>query len=505
MGPPPCGGGKHQTSLSFRCDLFELQWGRLHAEAERSAPPLTSTSCSRLQWGRLHAEAESERRRALRAMEQVCFNGAASMRRRKGAMSEIVQELSRRLQWGRLHAEAERPNLPRTATHCHIRFNGAASMRRRKDRPTLLAHPREHRFNGAASMRRRKDRPTLLAHPREHRFNGAASMRRRKERPLGSFSDHDFTLQWGRLHAEAESPQERRTHFPARSLQWGRLHAEAERPPPWSTRYPPSRELQWGRLHAEAESCGSLSWPDPNSALQWGRLHAEAESHLVRGEGEDRAGASMGPPPCGGGKLPRVRSRARQPAASMGPPPCGGGKPWDRVLRGPFTGTLQWGRLHAEAESVNAAARAAVYALASMGPPPCGGGKIPSDSRTAWTPIGFNGAASMRRRKGGRRRRALEVHVPASMGPPPCGGGKTAAKRGFFAVYELQWGRLHAEAERAHRRVEHPGVLQASMGPPPCGGGKPTSTEAPGDRQSASMGPPPCGGGKGMVAGRYRR
>ena len=55
-------------------------------------------------------------------------------------------------------------------------------------------------------------------------------MRRRKGHGCGAISTITRLLQWGRLHAEAES---RLTNViklsGAGPLQWGRLHAEAER------------------------------------------------------------------------------------------------------------------------------------------------------------------------------------------------------------------------------------------------------------------------------------
>ena len=61
----------------------ELQWGRLHAEAESCHAFAREPASRPLQWGRLHAEAESRGIACCAARLPARFNGAASMRRRK--------------------------------------------------------------------------------------------------------------------------------------------------------------------------------------------------------------------------------------------------------------------------------------------------------------------------------------------------------------------------------------------------------------------------------------
>ena len=108
MGPHPCGCGGATESASLLQQIIGLQWGRIHADAE----------------GRNPYEAPSQ--------NHSCFNGAASMRMRRG----------------RLQAEGH----VRTAS-----FNGAASMRMRRVCSTTCRRCRfPRRFNGAASMRMRR-------------------------------------------------------------------------------------------------------------------------------------------------------------------------------------------------------------------------------------------------------------------------------------------------------------------------------------------------------------
>src|SRR5690606_26961095 len=107
-------------------------------------------------------------------------------------------------------------------------FNGAASMRMRRGAVTIDAtYLPLVRFNGAASMRMRRviesgkldvivhvlqwgrihaDAEGNCAFPsgaHTRSFNGAASMRMRRDY-VSSFGYDLFELQWGRIHADAE-------------------------------------------------------------------------------------------------------------------------------------------------------------------------------------------------------------------------------------------------------------------------------------------------------------
>ncbi len=218
--------------------------------------------------------------------------------------------------------------------------------------PTEGSTSMTSRFNGAASMRRRKVDCRLRDAAVTSSFNGAASMRRRKGLTFERIERLGLELQWGRLHAEAESPN---TLMPLAALSprfngaasmrrrkgsWSRARGRSIRSFNGAAsmrrrkviqrvaylNQPPDL-LQWGRLHAEAESVGWERNPRQITPLQWGRLHAEAERRGADADYRARGHASMGPPPCGGGKPAHVSNQV------------------------PSTLVLQWGRLHAEAES----------------------------------------------------------------------------------------------------------------------------------------------------------
>src|SRR5690606_15788231 len=84
------------------------------------------------------------------------------------------------------------------------------------------------------------------------------------------------------------------------SLQWGRLPKEAETYPMLANWAFDLSMLQWGRLPKEAETSDHEKALVLNATLQWGRLPKEAETRPRRRHAL-RQGASMGPPPEGGG------------------------------------------------------------------------------------------------------------------------------------------------------------------------------------------------------------
>ena len=89
--------------------------------------------------------------------------------------------------------------------------------------------------------------------------------------------------------------------------------------------------------------------------------------------------------------------------------------------------------------------------LASMGPRPNGRGKAPACCEFQ-CPLGVNGAAAKRPRKG-HRSRAPASGRPASMGPRPNGRGKYMAACLTAAVVVRQWGRGQTAAESAILRA----------------------------------------------------
>ena len=248
------------------------------------------------------------------------------MRRRKGSRCRSYRSSRSSLQWGRLHAEAERDprrapprrdhrasmgpppcgggktRLTTPVLRASLSFNGAASMRRRKAQGRRQEGRVYRGFNGAASMRRRKAGRDTGRRAAPARFNGAASMRRRKVPSAPTMLSRHSRLQWGRLHAEAERPWACSTGTRRTSRFNGAASMRRRKGQKLIRTWAADAELQWGRLHAEAERIPEAPTAD--------RVHR----------------ASMGPPPCGGGKELDGDLAPGRPHASMGPPPCGGGK-----------------------------------------------------------------------------------------------------------------------------------------------------------------------------------
>ena len=144
-----------------------------------------------------------------------------------------------------------------------------------------------------------------------------------------------------------------------------------------------------------------------NQRLQWGRIHADAEGKQAFTMPEGFLAASMGPHPCGCGGAFGLAVKNLLREASMGPHPCGcGGSEkasdtqkacqslqWGRIhadAEGGVaqaacragTGSLQWGRIHADAEGVARATGWDHIHVASMGPHPCGCGGPTSDDKS---------------------------------------------------------------------------------------------------------------------------
>ena len=61
-----------------------LQWGRIHADAEGRPPDVPGAPSRPLQWGRIHADAEGRSFSTGGSSHPLGFNGAASMRMRRG-------------------------------------------------------------------------------------------------------------------------------------------------------------------------------------------------------------------------------------------------------------------------------------------------------------------------------------------------------------------------------------------------------------------------------------
>ena len=109
--------------------------------------------------------------------------------------------------------------------------------------------------------------------------------------------------------------------------------------------------LQWGRIHADAEGLLHFPLPDPRSTmLQWGRIHADAEGPRGCAQNVHDGSASMGPHPCGCGGTVTALQTPGLSCASMGPHPCGCGGVTAFFGISWFRDLLQWGRIHADAE-----------------------------------------------------------------------------------------------------------------------------------------------------------
>ncbi len=179
-------------------------------------------------------------------------------------------------------------------------------------------------------------------------------------------------------------------------LQWSRLQSEAVIS---SSRLSTSisLRLQWSRLQSEAVMEGLIMMTTTSFELQWSRLQSEAvipaagPGHAIHG------GASMEPPPIGGGNLhgavplcalPWLQwSRLQSEAVILGLP---GASPWSVQL--------QWSRLQSEAVMK-------CRSTVSMSRRPLQWSRLQSEAVMSltskdftWTNSGFNGAASNRRR-----------------------------------------------------------------------------------------------------------
>ena len=157
MGPHPCGCGGLIARYFGSLTPHVLQWGRIHADAEGLHLPQHPLVNQNASMGPHPCGCGGFSLPQNLGLSSTSFNGAASMRMRRGDLNQVLQGAAQLLQWGRIHADAEGTPAQR---------RGAASSRR---------------FNGAASMRMRR-----------------AADAAKYCRPLGS------VLQWGRIHADAE-------------------------------------------------------------------------------------------------------------------------------------------------------------------------------------------------------------------------------------------------------------------------------------------------------------
>ena len=203
-------------------------------------------------------------------------------------------------------------------------------------------------------------------------------------------------------------------------LQWGHGLAAVDGRPP----APDSGDddlLQWGHGLAAVDGCASAlkrtATPCFNGAT------ALRPWTAMRGAGGVLTvwAASMGPRPCGRGRLGVRRVDGLCQGASMGPRPCGRGRDessdgalervaglqWGHGLaavdggqpRRPYqarTRGLQWGHGLAAVDGRRSHAAAGAEGLASMGPRPCGRGRRAVPRAPVMAPASFNGATALR-------------------------------------------------------------------------------------------------------------
>src|SRR5579885_3288886 len=235
------------------------------------------------------------------------------------------------------------------------------------------------------------------------------------------------------------------------SLQWGRDRSVAEIPPD-PARTNPHKLLQWGRDRSVAEILGN----------SWGWT---VDFRGFNGAATDRSR-----------KLRYRNTRAKLVCfASMGPRPIG---------RGNLVGIGDHHDL----------------LLASMGPRPIGRGNGQWRAGRPSTGHGFNGAATDRSRKCGRRVDGFVEFIDASMGPRPIGRGNSPSESDTHApAPPLQWGgdrsvaEIRAAASIATSSVRLQWGRDRSVAEiPPAGDPCPRTV-------CASMGPRPIGRGNALV------
>ena len=232
----------------------------------------------------------------------------------------------------------------------------------------------------------------------------------------------DCMLQWGHGLAAVDGPI-MVVSVPARALlQWGHGLAAVDGRPPrrhCAARY---GRLQWGHGLAAVDGRLAPLCARPSIVLQWGHGLAAVDGQPTR-RGLARSGrASMGPRPCGRGRLVPLRTGRRARRASMGPRPCGRGRPVIDTIDYRENG-LQWGH-----------GLAAVDGALGLGP----AGRRP----------GFNGATALR----------------------PWTGGEVGLSE--IDLVMLQWGHGLAAVDGGAGSLACTSGFRASMGPRPCGRGR---------------------------------
>ena len=212
----------------------------------------------------------------------------------------------------------------------------------------------------------------------------------------------------------------RRARRPLELLQWGHGLAAVDGCSP--TPSPPTLQSFNGATALRPWTGDMVDSADRAWELQWGHGLAAVDGACGPSAKIGCGLASMGPRPCGRGRLPALACRRVYARASMGPRPCGRGRagpPLAKSVRSEgFNGATALRPWTAAACHLSAK-----RAAASMGPRPCGRGRSSRTGCTGSTWTCFNGATALRpwtARPHGRR----GAHAPASMGPRPCGRGR---------------------------------------------------------------------------------
>ena len=419
MGPRPCGRGRQWTGMPLaRRAGFN---GATALRPWTAVPSTNGTTRRRCFNGATALRPWTAGGGA--GMSSTCarFNGATALRPWTADYDDFSGEPADLLQWG----------------HGLAAVDGQARRRRRR--------PQQRASMGPRPCGRGRDVRRRLANARPHASMGP--------RPCGR----------GRPGGRSSGRLRERASMGPRPCGRGRGGGGAGRPA--------GRRLQWGHGLAAVDgragartTAQSAGFNGATALRPWtgGQRRSPRRTRL----------ASMGPRPCGRGRVRGVHCVLPCGVlASMGPRPCGRGR--GGTLAQVETGLgLQWGHGLAAVDGADRRGATIEY------------------------PWGFNGATALRPWTAPRRS-GFAVRPRASMGPRPCGRGRQIESldkftdvgtglqwgHGLAAVdgwvsrsraassSQLQWGHGLAAVDGRHG-PRAAGGHQASMGPRPCGRGR---------------------------------
>ncbi len=163
--------------------------------------------------------------------------------------------------------------------------------------------------------------------------------------------------------------------------------------------------------------------------------------------------------------------------ASMGPRRCRRGRAYDHHDGlGPTPQPLQWGRVVADAEGSSPVRSRSRSTSASMGPRRCRRGRVPSSTSTATAPRRFNGAASLPTRKALGYDEVDEVtgrfngaaSLPTRKGATRCPARRPGSRFNGAASLPTRKGRESRREHAAQRRFNGAASLPTRKGPRSC-------------------------------------